>query len=163
MGYAAKIASEALLKGNINPDNVQMSDRDMAKALPKLIPGNRHSIRLANSNLKTASKSFYNMKRLSGMVKVAARIQNRARNRINAVKLLSKIEDLVSMKWISAIQARFLLDKFCSTLGISSEDASLKLNLVCTLHMRIVDLYVGRAREASEAVRTPAGATTRHI
>ena len=141
MGKAAEVVSEKMSRGGLGPNKVQLSDRDMAVELPKLIPGNKYSERLMSEKLGGAHKSFKMMQRMSGMIRVAARIQNRARKRMNAVKLLCLVEDMISMRWISAIQGRFLLDKFVGILGISTEDIALKLNLVCALHMRIVDLH----------------------
>ena len=88
-----------------------------------------------------AMGAFGKMKRMSNLMMAAAKIQKRAKKRINALKLLQQMQDLVSMKWISALQARFMMDKYTKMIGISSEDMKLKLNLVCTLHQRIVDLY----------------------
>ncbi|GMI09133.1 hypothetical protein TrVE_jg12628 [Triparma verrucosa] len=108
--------------------------------LPKMLPGNRFSIALIQKG-PSATKAFNKMKRMSNLMMAAAKIQKRAKKRINALKLLQQMQDLVSMKWISALQARFMLEKYTRLIGISSEDMKLKLNLVCTLHMRIVDLY----------------------
>ncbi|GMH46804.1 hypothetical protein TrLO_g5454 [Triparma laevis f. longispina] len=109
-------------------------------SLPKMIPGNRFSIMLSQKGA-AAPKAFNKMKRMSNLMMAAAKIQKRAKKRINALKLLQQMQDLVSMKWISALQARFMLEKYSRLIGISSEDMKLKLNLVCTLHMRIIDLY----------------------
>ena len=119
VGLAQRQAMEAISGTVIN---AALSDRDMAKELPKLIPGNKFSEKLMGKNLKTASSSFRMMKRMSGMVKIAARIQTRARKKFNAVRLLSTIEDVISTKWISSVQGRVILDKFIAVLGISSED-----------------------------------------
>ena len=109
--------------------------------LPKFQPGNRFSIALKDKPQASAMNTFSKMKRLSQFMMTAAKIQVRAKKRINALKLMQQMQDMVSMKWINALQARFLLEKFTKLIGISSDDMKLKLNLCCTLHSRIIDLY----------------------
>ena len=109
--------------------------------LPKFQPGNRFSIALKEQEPAAAVNVFAKMKRLSAFMMTAAKIQVRATKRINSLKLLQQMQDMVSLKWINALQARFLVEKFTKLIGISSEDMKLKLNLVVTLHSRIVDLY----------------------
>lgn len=113
-------------------------------ALPKFDASNRFSVALmkkAGNNPAIAVSSFGRMKRLSSLLVAAAKIQNKARKRVSSLKLLQRIQDMVSTKWLSALQGRFLLDKFSRMIGISSDDTKLKLDMVCTLHQRIVDLY----------------------
>jgi hypothetical protein len=109
--------------------------------LPKFQPGNRFSVALKDKPAGAAMETFAKMKRLSQFMMTAAKIQVKAKKKVNPLKLMQQIQDMVSMKWINALQARFIVDKFTKFIGISTEDMLLKLALVCTLHGRIIDLY----------------------
>jgi len=109
--------------------------------LPKFKPGNPFSIALKEKPHSAALQTFSKMKRLSQLMKLAAKVQMKAKKRVSPLKLLQQIQDMVCMKWINALQARFLVDKFTKLIGISQDDTKYKLNLVVTLHSRIIDLY----------------------
>ncbi|GMI44136.1 hypothetical protein TrCOL_g3436 [Triparma columacea] len=114
--------------------------------VPKFNAGNRFSVALmkkAGNDVGVFSKMATKLSRMSQLVTAASKLRKKAK-KIRAKILLEQMQDLICMRWITALQARFLVEKFSNMLreqAASADEWSLKLDLVCTLHSRITDLY----------------------
>ena len=114
--------------------------------VPKFNAGNRFSVALmkkAGNDMHKFSKIATRLSRMSQLVTAASKLRKKAK-KIRAKILLEQMQDLICMKWINALQARFLVEKFSNMLkeqAASAAEWNLKLDLVCTLHSRVIDLY----------------------
>jgi len=114
--------------------------------VPKFDPANRFSVALmkkAGNDLDKLTDGLKNLTRMSNLISAASKLRKKAK-KIRAKILLEQMQDLICMKWISALQGRYLVDRFSKMLkdqGATSTEWNLKLDLICTLHSRIVDLY----------------------